>query len=68
MSVNNRVESMKKKILYLLFLHFVKTENGREYLSLYSKPPGIQERKDGIDERVYKGGTEKEGKKNVEIN
>jgi hypothetical protein len=58
---------MKKKVLYPLFLHFPKSRNDAQYLSLYSKLQGIEERKKGKDKIVYKGGTEKGGQKNVEI-
>jgi hypothetical protein len=68
MSVNNEVGSMKKKVLYPLFLHFSKSWSDAHYLSLYSKLKRTEERKDGKDERVYKRGTEKGEKKNVEIN
>ena len=68
MSVNNEVGSMKKKVLYPLFLHFSKSRNDSHCLSLYSKLQRTDERKDGKDERVYKRGTEKGGKKSVEIN
>jgi hypothetical protein len=68
MSVNNEVGSMKKKVLYPLFLYFSKSRNEAQYLSLCSKLQRTDERKDGKDERVYKRGTEKGGRKNVEIN
>lgn len=59
MSLNNEVGSMKKKVLYPLFLHFSKSRNDAHNLSLYSMLQGIEERKDGKDKSVYKGGTEK---------
>lgn len=59
---------MKKKVLYSLFLNFSESRNDAHYLTLYSKLQRTDERKDGKDERVYKRGTEKGGKKNVEIN
>jgi hypothetical protein len=67
MSVNNEVESMKKKVFFALFLHFLKSRNDAHYLNLYSKLQRIEERKNGKDKRVYKGGTEIGGKKNAEI-
>jgi hypothetical protein len=67
MSMNNEVGSMKKKFLYPLFLHFLKSRNDAQYLSLYSRLQRTDERKDGKDERVYKRGTEKGGKQNAEI-
>jgi len=59
---------MKKRVLYPLFLHFSKSRKDAHYLSLYSKLQRTDERKDGKDKRVYKRGTEKGGKNNVEIN
>jgi hypothetical protein len=63
----NEVESMKKEVFFALFLHFSKSRKDAHYLSLYSKLHRIEERKNGKDKRVYKGGTEIGGKKNVEI-
>jgi hypothetical protein len=48
------VGSIKKKVLYPLFLHFSKSLNDAHCLSLYSKLQRIDERKDEKEERYIR--------------